>query len=85
MVEHGGRASVLDLETDLALLGERVDRVDHCTGLERAVEGEDELDRVRHEECHAIALFDAALRQRRGDAIGRSVEIGIGHHAIAGE
>ena len=80
--EHRLRPRVVDLEAHLTLLGERVDRVHDAAGLQRAVEGDDELDRVRHEERDAIARPDPAASERHGEAVRRGVEVGVGHGAV---
>ena len=83
VVQDHGRAGVGDLEAHLALLGERVDRVDDAARLQRAVEGDDELERVRHEEGHAVALRHAPPCQCRREPVGALVELAVGERAVA--
>jgi hypothetical protein len=74
---------VLDLEAHLTLLRLRVDRVHDTAGSQRRVERGDELDRVRHEERHAVAATDAASSQRARETIACGVELRVSDHAIA--
>ena len=73
--EHGDRddhlgAGVGEVEGQLALGVQRVERHDHRAGLEDAVIGDDELRRVGQEQRHPVAFAHASRLQSRGKMVG---------------
>ena len=55
---------------------------DHAAGLQNAVERDDELRDVGHEDRHPIALLHAQIRQSRRHPIGQIVELAVGQRAL---
>ena len=85
VVQDRARSRVVDLKADLALLRLGVDRIHHPADLQRSVKGDDELDRIRHEDGHSVAWPDAPFGERRSELIAQPIDFAEGHAPVPHE